>query len=490
MGMKHRFLTLISTTPMLLVPSLAIVACDEERETVGPDFQTAAEFHDHDHPAGEVYTCSMHPEIRSDKPGKCPICGMNLTKLELEDPSDEADQSSESSEASPLWQCKEFPDVTSEVEDVCPIDGSPMIKVDQGGTSSDPSLAVAQVKLRKSQLKHFDPSYFPVSRMALSKVVRALGEVVESEEQESTVPARIRGRVEKVHISTTGALVRKGDPVVDLYSPELVTAGEEYILARSSYEATGQEDFQELMKSSEERLRLWGIRRSQYSSWFQKKSVPRTIRIFSKSGGVVRKLNAAVGKYFKEGENLLELSDLSKVWIEIDIYEHDAGLVKTGQTVQLEFSALPGRQLQGVIDFISPVVDPKSRTLKARATLDNSSGELLPGMAADATLRVNFSGESLVVPRSALIDTGERQVVWQKKAKRNYQASLVRTGRESGGYVEILEGLSEGDQVVTEGSFLLDAQAQLFGGYADFESGLHTHDEGSEETNSDPHRHH
>lgn len=483
MEIKRQLWTLLSIHAL----SFSIVAC-EKKSAVVADFVSTTDFHSHDQSAGEVYTCSMHPEIRSDKPGKCPICGMNLTKLELNEQDEESAQLAESAEATTLWQCKEFPDITSEVADVCPIDGSQMVKVEQGESPYDPKQAVAQVKLRKSQLKHFAPSYFPVSRMALSKVVRALGEVVESEQQESTVPARIRGRVEKVHVSTTGALVRQGDPVVDLYSPELVTAGEEYILARSSYETTGQEVFRELMQSSEEKLRLWGIRESQYSSWFEKKSVPRIIRIFSKSGGVVRKLNAAVGKYFKEGENFLELTDLSKVWVEIDIYEHDAGLVKIGQTVQFEFAALPGRPLSGTIDFISPVVDPKSRTLIARATLDNSGGELLPGMAADATLHVTFSGESLVVPRSALIDTGERQVVWRKKSQRQYRASVVRTGRESGGYIEILEGLNEGDQVVTEGNFLLDAQAQLFGGYADFESP--SQNDGSEESESAPHKHH
>ena len=178
--------------------------------------------HDHGKSNTETYyTCSMHPQIKEKKPGKCPICHMNLTKIEVE--SDDVDSTvSEKKEIKSIWQCENFPDVTSEVEEVCPIDGTPMIKKE---ASSGAQEIIAKVKLRKSQLSHFSPEYFPVTTMTMSKEIRLLGSVKQSEEKESNIPARIGGRVEKVYIKSKGSLVTAGDPVVDLYSPKLITAG-------------------------------------------------------------------------------------------------------------------------------------------------------------------------------------------------------------------------------------------------------------------------
>lgn len=426
----------------------------------------------HEHSQEEVtsyYTCSMHPQIREDKPGKCPICFMNLVKVESATlDKDHKMTKSKSSQ----WQCQNFPDVTSKTEGVCPIDGTPMIQVQKSTAAGE---VVAKVKLSKSQMEHFRPSYFPVTQMKMQKKIRLLGSVVQSEEKESAIPARISGRVEKVYIRSTGSRISAGDPVVDLYSPALITAGEEYLLMRQRYEKEKTGDYKEMLSQSEERLSLWGIKTFQYTSWFKKGKVPQSITIYSPSSGIVKKRHANVGKYFKEGENFYELSDLSQVWVEMDVYEHDASLVRLGQSVRLEFTALPGDSLTGDIDFVSPVLDQKSRTLKVRTTINNNSGKLMPGMVADASLNVELEGLPLVVPRSAVIDTGKRKVVWVKINDQMFQAREIMTGYESDGYVEVKAGLEINDSVVIEGSFLLDAQAQLFGGYEDFVGLSHEH---------------
>lgn len=412
------------------------------------------------------YTCSMHPHIREDKPGKCPICHMNLTKVEVSE-SDHAHPDKVAQPEKDIWQCKDHPDVTSEVEDICPIDGTPMVKKPKENTAAS---VVATVKLRKAQLNHFRPEYFPVTHMKMTKKIRLLGSVLQSEEKESNIPARISGRVEKVYVKSTGSMVRVGDPVVDIYSPQLITAGEEYLLARQSYVKSKSKEFLDLLKQSAERLKLWGIKRFQYEQWYKTKKVPRQITIYSNATGIVRKRNATVGKYFKEGQNFFELSDLADVWIEMDVYEHDSSLVKLGQKVDLEFTALPGEQVTGEIDFINPVLDQNSRTLKVRATIENASGKLKPGMIANAVLNVEIEDEPLVVPRSAIIDTGKRKVVWVKVSDSEFKANTIHSGYESEGYVEVKHGLKDGDQVVIEGNFLLDAQAQLFGGYEDLKT--------------------
>ena len=147
------------------------------------------------------------------------------------------------------------------------------------------------------------------------------------------------------------------------------------------------------------------------------------------------------------------------------MYEHDSNLVKIGQRVELRFAAIPGEVSVGEIDFVNPVLNKDSRTLKVRATISNGMGKLKPGMVADASLEIIHDGTPLVIPRSALIDTGKRKVAWVKINEKSFQAKVIHTGHESQGYVEVKHGLMNGEQVVIEGNFLLDAQAQLFGGY-------------------------
>lgn len=383
----------------------------------------------HDHSSvQDYYTCSMHPQVREDKPGKCPICHMNLTKIEV----DSSDQSAKKNDVSNVYKASDV---------------------------------VAKVKLRKAQLQHFNPDFFPVTKMKMTKKIRLLGTVLQSEEKESSIPARISGRVEKVYVKSTGSMVKVGDPVVDIYSPKLITAGEEYLLARESYSKSQSKDFKDMLNQSIERLKLWGIKSFQFERWYNEKKVPRQITIYSNATGIVRTRDAIVGKYFNEGQNFFELSDLADVWVEVDVYEHDSSLIKLGQKVDLEFSAIPGETLTGEIDFINPVLDHVSRTLKVRATIENKLGKLKPGMIANAVLNIEIDGIPLVVPRTAIIDTGKRKVVWVKISDKQFQAKIIKAGHESEGYVEIKDGLMEGEEVVIEGSFLLDAQAQLFGGH-------------------------
>ncbi len=399
---------------------------------------TPASHDEHEHAQEHVYyTCSMHPHIKEDKPGKCPICHMNLTKIVVDE------------------------DERSAIEDT-----SMLIK------NQDHSAAevVAEVKLRKTQLNHFRPDFFPVTSMKMTKKIRLLGSVLQSEEKQSNIPARIGGRVEKVYVKSTGSIIQVGDPVIDLYSPKLITAGEEYLLARQSYETNRSTLFKEMLTQSIEKLNLWGIKDFQFEKWYKEKKVPRQITIYSNTTGIVQNRNATVGKYFKEGQNFFELSDLSAVWVEMDVYENDASLIKIGQKVDLEFAAITGETLIGEIDFINPVLDTKSRTLKVRATIENTTGKLKPGMIANAVLNIDIEGLPLVVPRTAIIDTGKRKVVWVKVTDNSFQAKPIHTGYESDGYVQVKHGLMEDEEVVIEGNFLLDAQAQLFGGYEDMKT--------------------
>ena len=377
------------------------------------------------------YTCSMHPQVKEDEPGKCPLCHMALTKVSVEKGEKE---------------------------------GESVVK----HKSHSPGEVIAKVRLRESQLKHFRPDFFPVSTMKMQKTIRLLGSVMSPEQRESNIPARIEGRVEKVYIQSTGAFIGRGEPVVEFYSPQLISAGEEYLVALKNYKQKQTKTFEKMLNQSKKRLRLWGVEKKQYQKWAEKGEVPDQITIYAPHSGIVKKRNAVAGKYFKEGESFFDLVDLSQVWVEMDVYEADTALVKHGDKVKLGFTALPGKKWESRIDFVSPVLNRESRTLKVRTTLENKQGQLKPGMVAEAILHVDLGNEKLVVPRSAVIDTGARKVVWMKTGKRTFRARKIQTGHESDGYIQVIEGLEEGDEVVMEGNFLLDAQAQLFGGYKKF----------------------
>ncbi len=430
---------------VIILLSLLIYGCNKEKEM-------ASESHSHEQ---SYYTCSMHPQIKEDHPGKCPICGMNLTKINIDQ-----QKKSNTSLGTENYYCEVDPSVTSEVPGDCPLDGTPMLKKIK--------VEVGHVKIKKNQLKHFRADVFKVAKMKMTKNIRLLGTILKAQDRESNIPARVPGRVEEVFIVSTGSLIKKGDPVLKLYSPKLLTGADEYLLARKNYLSNKKnKEFKDLFEQSIQRMKLWGIQDFQLDEWAKNKKIPREITIYSPVTGIVEKKYAIQGKYFNEGESFFDLVDLDTLWVEMDVYEHDSGLVKLGQSVEFEFSAYSGDIFKSTIDFINPVLDTKTRTLKIRTTIGNNQGHLRPGMVGTASVKLEREGMVLALPRTAVVDTGKRKIVWVDNGESEYSARIVYTGFESEGFVEIKSGLSVGEKVVVSGNFLLDAQAQLFGGYDD-----------------------
>lgn len=427
---------------LALLTLLSLSSCFTESETISQKTEQEVVY----------YTCSMHPQVREDKPGKCPICHMNLTKVQHNNAHKQDNEEMKNEE---VYFCESDPSVTSEAPGICPLDGTPLKK----------KKTVAQVTLRPEQITHFRANQFEVTRKELVKQIRLLGTVLKSEERQSNIPARVSGRVEEVFVQSTGSFIKKGDPVLKFYSPKLLTGGDEYLLAKKNYSKNkDNREFKDLLSQSKQRLKLWGILDIQLDKWAKENKIPREITIYSPVTGIVESKNAIQGKYFQEGESFFNLVDLNTLWVEMDVYEHDSSLVSLGQQVEIEFNAYPGETWNGVIDFVNPVLDKKTRTLKVRTTLNNSQGKLRPGMAGVASISLKLDGKPIVIPRKSIIDTGNRKVVWILKKNNSYQAMEVRTGFEAGGFVEVKDGLAEGDLVVTDGNFLLDAQTKLFGG--------------------------
>ncbi|MFT5702740.1 MAG: Cu(I)/Ag(I) efflux system membrane fusion protein [Rickettsiales bacterium] len=368
------------------------------------------------------YTCSMHPQIRENESGRCPICGMNLTYVENA-PNHQVHNNSEH-QKTPSKQEENKP--------------------------------MQMVQLTPKQVDNFHSTTFVVQKQKILKTLRLLGKVVQSEKTQSNIPARVSGRVEKSYINSTGSFISKNDPAVDIYSPDLITTGEEYLISYQS----GQKD---LLKQAKKKLELWGIKDFQIKEWLKNGKIPRNITIYANNSGIVTKKNAIEGRYFKEGESFYDLVNLSTVWVEMDVYEHDSGLIKMGLEANIEFVAHKGEKWTANLDFISPILDENSRTLKVRTTIKNKDGKLKPGMVGQVHIVADSTNDVLVVPNSAIIDTGNRKIIWLEKDANSYMAIEIQTGIEGSEFTQVKSGLKEGDAVVMSGNFLLDAQSQLSG---------------------------
>jgi Cu(I)/Ag(I) efflux system membrane fusion protein len=329
--------------------------------------------------------------------------------------------------------------------------------------------SVSSVTLGTEAIHATEIATVPVVNGDLLHEIRAVGAIQADETKLVHVAARVPGRVERLHANFTGEAVRQGAPLYDLYSPELVATQREYLLAlenRRRLAGAGSEaaaGAESLLSASRDRLRLWGVTGDQIRQLEKSGRPDLAIAIPSPVSGTVLQKSVFVGQYVQEGAELYLLADLSQVWLQAQVYEADLASLRVGQPASATVNAYPGRSFAGRIAFIEPVLDPQTRTARARIVLANPRGELKPGMFADARLQIPL-GRRLSIPRTALIDTGARKVVYVETAPGTFAARDVRVGSSAGDRVEILAGLSEGEKVVSTANFFLDSQAQLSGG--------------------------
>jgi RND family efflux transporter MFP subunit len=329
--------------------------------------------------------------------------------------------------------------------------------------------AAPSVSLSAAAIRATGVAAVPVTRQALSDEIRAVGTIEADETKLERVAARVSGRVERLYANFTGQAVRRGAPLFDLYSPDLVATQREYLLAlenrRRLADASPEagESAQSLVEAARDRLRLWGISADQIRTLERTQRPDLALTYRSPVSGTVVQKSVVEGQYVHEGTDLYLLADLSSVWLVAQVYEFELGRLRVGQPVTATVSALPGSELKGRVVFIEPTLERETRTARVRVALPNPRGDLKPGMFADARLAVPL-GERLSVPRSAVIDTGTRQVVYVETAPGTFTPRDVKLGSAAGDRREVLEGLREGEKVVAAANFFVDSQAQLAGG--------------------------
>ena len=375
--------------------------------------EKAEESHNHsaEEKKAEIWTCSMHPQIRMDKPGKCPICAMDLI---------------------------------------------PLI---QSGTSEMDPEAVHLTK-ESAQLANVLTSI--VSSQNPVKELRLYGKVQADERLLQNQVVYIPGRIEKLMVNFTGEMVRKGQPLALIYSPELVTAQQELLEAAKSKQLQP-----EIYEAAIEKLHQWKLTDKQIAEIENSGKVQANMEVESTSNGIVTARRVNNGDYVSQGSVLYEVSDLSRVWVLFDAYESDLPFLKKGDKVDFAIQALPGTSYSGTIMFIDPVIDPVNRVAKVRLEMNNPGAKLKPEMFVTGIVKSNLAEfkNKLVIPRSAVLWTGKRSIVYVKQAGDEpvFKIREIELGPQLGNSYVVTGGLQDGEEIVTQGAFSVDAAAQLEG---------------------------
>ncbi|MEZ4722194.1 MAG: efflux RND transporter periplasmic adaptor subunit [Flavobacteriales bacterium] len=381
---------------------------------LGSGDSSTEESHDHSMQDGktQVWTCAMHPQIRQPEPGQCPICGMDLIPA-----------SSESSHADPM-----------------------------------------AVKMSESAMKLADVQTSVVGYSTDSKPVRLNGKVQINEQRMRSQASHVAGRIERLFVDFTGEFIQEGTPLATIYSPELVTAQKELIIA-----AKVKDEQPELYASAVTKLKNWKLSEEQIDELQNAEEADGLVSIQANTSGYVIQRKVQLGDYVKKGQSLYEVVDLSTVWLMFDVYESDLQWVTKGDRVTITLGSIPGKEWTGTVSYVDPVIDQKTRVAKARVELPNPGNQLKPEMFATGVIESQTGKakeETMSIPKSAVMWTGTHSVVYVKSQDENgvyFKMRQVELGPELGDRYAIQSGIEAGEEIATNGTFSIDAAAQLAG---------------------------
>ena len=405
-------------------------------------------------PDVDYYTCTMHPSVHAEAPGKCPICGMDLVPVMKRD-----------SGASPAASA---PASAGNMQGMPGMSGMPGMQGGNQPTGAPSHEFVVPVE-RQQQI---GVSYATVVRAPLHHTIRAVGMVDADMQRHWAFVARVDGYVQELFIPSPGQLVDKGTPLMSIYSPDLLTTERELVmLLRMRDEAKSRDARvtpERLIASAESRLRQWNITDEQISEIDRKREPGEALTLRSPFRGVVQEVPAHQGVNVKVGDHLIDIADLSVVWVWAEFYESELSMLKTGQSVTVTTNAYPNERFEGEIATINPFLDQTKRTAKVRIDIPNLDFKLRPGMYANVELGMDM-GEGLTVPASAIMPTGSRNIAFVDKGAGKLEPRVVQLGEQIGDHYEVKKGLAEGERVVASANFLIDAESKVQGALKDFE---------------------
>ena len=358
-------------------------------------------------------------------------------------------------------------------QEMPPMPGIPKENAAPAKVPAEAQAETPQVEISPEQQQLIGVKIAKVAVMPLGKTIRTVGRIEADERKLATINTKIEGWIEKLHVDYTGRYVKKGEPLAEIYSPELFATQQEFLsavkLAKQSKTANKDtygelivKDAGALVEAAKERLRLWDITEDQIKKIEETEKPIRTLTLYSPVSGYVIQKMAVRGMKVMPGEKLFDIADLSTLWLIADIYEYELPLIRVGDTARIILSYFLGKEMSSQIDYVYPAVSAETRTAKVRFRLSNPSGRLKPQMYTNVDIKISM-GKKLAIPESAVIDTGVRQVVYVDKGEGIFEPREVMLGMRAEGFVEVLRGLKAGEKVASSANFLIDSEAQLKG---------------------------
>src|SRR5438552_113279 len=404
----------------------------------------------------DYWTCTMHPSVHAKDPGKCPICSMDLVPV-----------MKGSGETKPAPAQTEQTK-GSEMKGMAGMPGMPGMK--GGAETKAPQTSEFVVPVERQQ--QIGVRWAKAERKPLAHTIRSVGMIVPDRSRNWQFVSRVDGYVQRLNVTSPGQVVDKDAPLLSIYSPDLLTSEREFVeLLRMRDEAKSKdarETPQRLIESAKRRLQLWNVTPEQIAELEKTRKASDTLTLLSPFRGVVQSVPVEQGKNVKMGDMLVEVADLGVVWVWAEFYENELSMLQTGQKIAVTAKSYPGENFDGTISLINPFLDEMKRTAKVRIDIPNTDFKLRPGMYVNAELAMDM-GEALTVPVSAIMPTGERNVVFVDKGGGKLEPRIVQLGAKYGDIYEVQSGLQGGERVVSSANFLIDAESKVQGALKDFE---------------------
>lgn len=388
------------TTVIFLFFIALLAACSTE--------QTKDAHTDHKHEATGTYSCPMHPNVVQDKPGKCPVCGMDLVKVTKSD-----------------------------------------------AASNDLMLTDSQIKLANITTQK-------ISKKSMGQTIALTGRLMTNEQLTVAITSRADGRLENLSVKETGHAIQKGQPLYTLYSEMLLTLQQEYLLAKEQFETLGNTEkrYKSFLDASEKKLLRYGLTKDQINQLKDRTALTPRVTFLAPASGIVTEINASEGQYVTEGTTLYKIEDIGKLWVEAELYPNETSLVKKGDNVTVRVSGSENNPIEAAVTFLSPEYLAGSQITTLRASIDNPKNNLKPGQQVQVYL-THSTKEAIAVPVDAVIRDGKGMHVYVQAGTNTFRPRMVTTGLESFDEVEIVEGLNEGDTIAISGAYLLYSEIIL-----------------------------
>jgi multidrug efflux pump subunit AcrA (membrane-fusion protein) len=318
-----------------------------------------------------------------------------------------------------------------------------------------------EVSIPTERMQLLGVTFATVEQRKLEAEIRTVGRVDYDETRVTTVSTKVSGWIENLYADYTGKIVSRGEPLYTIYSPEVVSTEQEYLLSLRGESVRPRLGGKELILSAKKRLEFWDIPENHIKDLETSGSITKTMMIHSPSSGYIIKKNISEGAHVDAGQDLFVIADLSKIWVYADIYEYEIPLVSVGQGAEMILSYYAGETFSGKVNYVYPYLDEKTRTIKIRVEFDNPGLKLKPGMYANVRLRSIIADSALAIPTEAVLDTGERKIVFVQKRKGVFEPREVVLGAKAGDYYQVLSGVEAGEIVATSANFLIDSESRL-----------------------------